>query len=212
VAENPNAEPRTRTFHFANINSSKDVWWYDIPLHLISSATLDYIDLLAYDNRSDELHHLPVPIKYIKRFLPGLVIREKKNTISLELSADPYKPFEDVRPGGRRIDFSVFKIPKPDYKDQSLALHEMLRRRRIRAILAQEDCSDLHDPIEDDPRMKIIISEVEAEVAVKLQDSGMEREIGYCHLVWQEMKEVLRERLGIIWFPPPQMNPSTLYD
>ena len=48
--------------HFANINSQKDVWWYDIPMAKISDSDLAEINLLLYDHRTDELHHQQFPV------------------------------------------------------------------------------------------------------------------------------------------------------
>jgi hypothetical protein len=210
--ENSELETRGRAFHFANINRKKEVWWYDIPLRLISSNANEYIELLAYDNRSDELHHLSVPVKCINSYLPGLAVSIKKQAVCLELSADPINMFEDIRPGGRHIDFAVFKTTKPDYIHLPRALAELLRMRRLRAILAHEGSSSLHDPIEDDPRLKEIINDVENEVDCKLQSSGVKQDMGYCFLVWHEMEKILRERFGVVWFSPSKMNPSALYD
>jgi len=50
--------------HFANVNSSKDVWWLDIPVGKLSQAGNSNITLLLYDHRSGKLHYLDVPKTY----------------------------------------------------------------------------------------------------------------------------------------------------
>jgi hypothetical protein len=98
-----------RNTHFANINARKDVWWLDIPLSKISRAGITEINFLLYDQRSDELHYLRVPIGYLRANLGRLVVREDKAVISLELSADQTRLFRDVRPTSGGVQFGQFK-------------------------------------------------------------------------------------------------------
>jgi hypothetical protein len=97
--------------HFSNINSSKEVWWLDIPLEKIRTGKIDPLHLLLYDDRSRELHHLEVPIAYFRRNMKALVIRPDKDVISLELSAARSNRFQDVRPTGGRVPFCTFLLP-----------------------------------------------------------------------------------------------------
>jgi hypothetical protein len=94
--------------HFSNINAAKDVWWFDIPLEKVSSSTEMILHLLLYDDRSNELHHLRVPTSYFRENRLQLVIREKKKTISLELSAARSRLFQDVRPTAGGVRFGQF--------------------------------------------------------------------------------------------------------
>lgn len=50
-----------RNTHFANINSQKEVWWFDVPCSKISVGEVEVINLLLFDHRTNELHHLIVP-------------------------------------------------------------------------------------------------------------------------------------------------------
>jgi len=68
---------------------------------------------------------------------------------------------------------------------------------------------DLYDPIEDDPRFSETIRAVRKRVWEKLKNRN---ELGTCHIIWSQTKEILREEHGIIWFDPSDMNPRTLYD
>ena len=99
-----------RNTNFANINARKDVWWLDIPLSKISRAGIAEINLLLYDQRSDELHFLRVPVDYMRANLGRLVVREDKAVISLELSADRTRLFQDVRPKSGGVQFRQFKL------------------------------------------------------------------------------------------------------
>jgi hypothetical protein len=97
-----------RNTHFANINSQKEVWWFDIPCSKIAVGAVEDINLLLFDHRTNELHHLIVPTAYLRANLNGLVVRGEKGTISLELSAEVSNMFQDVRPTGGGIKFRQF--------------------------------------------------------------------------------------------------------
>ena len=94
------------SIHFANVNSSKDVWWLDIPLGKISSG--GSIAFLLYDDRSDQIHFLEVPKSYFRDNLNRLVVRTVKQCVSLELSTETHKLFRDVRPAGGGVNFAQF--------------------------------------------------------------------------------------------------------
>jgi hypothetical protein len=96
------------SIHFANVNSSKDVWWLDIPLAKLSSGGNLNIGLLLYDHRPDQLHYLEVPKSYLRDNQNRLVVRAEKRCISLELSTETHKLFRDVRPAGSGVNFAQF--------------------------------------------------------------------------------------------------------
>ncbi len=79
------------------------------------------------------------------------------------------------------------------------------QERRIICNLRQEN--SYHDPLEDDPEMGPLIRQVKEEVEVK--NAGRKLR---CRSLWYEIATTLRERHGIIWFPPSAMNPGVLYD
>ena len=68
-----------------------------------------------------------------------------------------------------------------------------------------------HDPIEDDPAFKdrIAKADKEAEKAVKHVKKGQR---GYCHAFWSAKYRILREKYGIEWKSPADLNPTTRYD
>lgn len=94
------------SIHFANVNSSKDVWWIDIPLAKISGG--GSIGFLLYDHRPDQLHYLEVPTSYFRDNHNRLVVRTVKQCVSLELSTETHKLFRDVRPAGGGVNFAQF--------------------------------------------------------------------------------------------------------
>src|SRR5215211_6398857 len=70
------------SIHFANVNSSKDVWWLDIPLAKISRD--GSIGFLLYDHRPDQLYYLEVPTSYFRDNHDRLVVRTVKQCVSLD--------------------------------------------------------------------------------------------------------------------------------
>jgi hypothetical protein len=66
------------------------------------------------------------------------------------------------------------------------------------------------DPIEDDPRLRRVVAKARRQAELELDDwpEGM----GYCFVLWGEMKRILREEHGIDWRTPGEMNPNVLFD
>ncbi len=72
-----------------------------------------------------------------------------------------------------------------------------------------------HDPIEDDPKYhdKIAAAEKEAEKYLKKNCKQVKKgERGYCHVYWGAKQRILREKYGIEWKSPSDLNPTTRYD
>ena len=84
--------------------------------------------------------------------------------------------------------------------------------RRIEKAKSSQRLSDpqaeLHDPIEDNPRVRAIIREVERRAEKESPIQGM----GRCHDVWGRMRDILKNEHGIIWYPPSRINTDLLYD
>ena len=62
-----------------------------------------------YDHRTDEIHYLQVPMQYLRENLSRLVVREDKDFVSLELSAERSRMFKDLRPKSGGVQFVQFK-------------------------------------------------------------------------------------------------------
>ena len=73
--------------HFSNINTSKDVWWLDIPKRKIEQPSTDALHLLLCDDRLGEqrFYHLQVPISYLQKNIRDFRIRDDTDKIHLEL-------------------------------------------------------------------------------------------------------------------------------
>ncbi len=94
--------------HSAKISATKPVWWIDVPLKKVEPGGVDEVNLLLFDQRSDELHHLRVPATYFTENLARLDVRDDSGRISLQLAVDPPAKFENTRPVGSGVAFAQF--------------------------------------------------------------------------------------------------------
>ena len=94
--------------HFANVNTAKNVWWFDIPTSKAFSQNISHLHLLVYQNDRNELYHLKVPTSFFIKNKSSFIVREEKKTISLELSAYSSNFLKDVRPGSGQLSFDEF--------------------------------------------------------------------------------------------------------
>lgn len=70
------------------------------------------------------------------------------------------------------------------------------------------------DPIEDTPEFKAVIKEVEMLAKVALERDGITKEMyrGWYTHFWDCKKKILKEKYGIKWKTPYEMNPDIIYD
>lgn len=76
-----------------------------------------------------------------------------------------------------------------------------LRARLLRACQTQR--APFHDPIEDETVLKRALAAAEDEARAIVGEGG---HLGYCHALWGQKQRILRERFGITWFTPAEMN------
>jgi hypothetical protein len=67
-----------------------------------------------------------------------------------------------------------------------------------------------HHALEDHPRLRRVVERARREAELEL-DEGR-GQLGYCHRVWELQKKILREKYGLDWKTPQEMNPNTLFD
>lgn len=100
--------------HFAHVNSSKQVWWFDIPVEKFTSGQYSTLDLLLVTADSTLLHHIEVPVSYIRDNLSDFYVRDDKASVSLELSSRASNLFQDMRPRSNKRPFVQFLLRSLD--------------------------------------------------------------------------------------------------
>ncbi len=83
-----------------------------------------------------------------------------------------------------------------------------LRKRVLLAVQTQDPEDELRDPIELD---EIFGPLVEA-AAAKAEQNVNYKEMGACHMIWEEQARILKVEYGIDWYSPAEMNPFSIYD
>jgi hypothetical protein len=69
-----------------------------------------------------------------------------------------------------------------------------------------------HDPVEDDPRHAEVFARIDGEVDALLADHPQRGAEGFCHVRWSAKQRLLKERYGIDWRSPAEMNPQVIFD
>jgi hypothetical protein len=88
---------------FSSINNSKEVWWLNIP---VSKFNNDVHLLLSASSYALWLH---LPKGFVRTLAVSFKIREDKNAVDLEISADKnFKYLKDVKSLGSGFDFTCF--------------------------------------------------------------------------------------------------------
>lgn len=72
----------------------------------------------------------------------------------------------------------------------------------------------MHDPeddFEEDPALTEIINAAEKETMEVLKDHPMNGSMGFCYVIWDTQKQILKDKYGIDWESPMDRKPM-LYD
>src|SRR5437879_2939828 len=69
-----------------------------------------------------------------------------------------------------------------------------------------------YDPIEDDPKFRLVLILADQEADQELAAKGITRGFGYCNVHWPVMKRILKEKYGIDWRTPAEMNSGVVFD
>jgi len=69
-----------------------------------------------------------------------------------------------------------------------------------------------HDPKEDDPKYRDIIKQAETEANELVDREYPDASLGRCHAVWAEQKRILKEKHGIDWQSPRDLNKYARFD
>jgi hypothetical protein len=68
------------------------------------------------------------------------------------------------------------------------------------------------DPLETDARYMEFLAAASNQAEAELADHPMNGGIGFCHVLWKKKKEILRERYGLEWQTPAELNPDIKFD
>lgn len=68
------------------------------------------------------------------------------------------------------------------------------------------------DPVEETEEFKAVIDKVEDELDEMLKDDPLNGCRGFCHTYWSAKKKLLKNKYGIEWKTPQQMNPRVRFD
>jgi hypothetical protein len=68
------------------------------------------------------------------------------------------------------------------------------------------------DPQERDPKKKKLIKAAEAEAEYSMEQDGTIELGGACHILWGRQQDILKEKYGINWRTPADMNPDIMFD
>jgi hypothetical protein len=95
---------------FSSINKSKEVWWFNIAVPKFNE---DVHLLLSSSNYALWLH---LPKGFVKQLAGSFKIRQDKDAVDLEISADKnFKYLKDIKSGGCGFDFTAFVKEKIVY-------------------------------------------------------------------------------------------------
>lgn len=81
-------------------------------------------------------------------------------------------------------------------------------KRWLRSITGRSE-PFVRDPQESDPVLGPIIEEV---LRREAGPTSIQRQLGYCHVVWRRAKDRLRSEHGIEWQSPADLNPDCRFD
>ena len=103
----------SRNTSYSKINKSKDVWWFNVP---VTKFTEDVHLLLKTE-------HFALWVVLPKGLIKGMPfkIREDKNAVDLEISADrSFKYLVDVKSGGTGLDFKEYVNTEVSFNPQNM--------------------------------------------------------------------------------------------
>lgn len=86
-------------------------WWLDIPLARIYANTNLPVHLILYERIARRLHHLVVPVDYLRSNIGRFAIQLDTESINLQLCTEPGRLFHDMKVGERGLSLAQFLCP-----------------------------------------------------------------------------------------------------
>ena len=93
----------TANTSYSSINKSKEVWWFNVRTDKFNE------DVHLLLNAENKVIWLTLPKGFVSNLRSTFKIREDKDAVDLEISADKHSRYlHDVKSGGTGFDFSGF--------------------------------------------------------------------------------------------------------
>ena len=86
-------------------------------------------------------------------------------------------------------------------------IEELIKNEQSRGFIGKHPYK--YDPVEDTEYYKSIEEELDKLIKKKIGSGGY---LGYCHLYWMKKKIILKEKYGIDWKSPSELNPRIMFD
>jgi len=68
------------------------------------------------------------------------------------------------------------------------------------------------DPIENAPEHRKVFEQIDSEVQLSLSSHPQKGSMGFVHIFWETKKSILKQKYGIDWRSPAEMNPHVMFD
>lgn len=95
---------------YSKINKSKEVWWFNVSVSKFNNE----VNLLL--NNNNKVIWIQLPKGFVKNVGINFRIRQDKDAVDLEISADRnFKYLHDVKSGGTLFDFNNYVKAKINY-------------------------------------------------------------------------------------------------
>lgn len=68
----------------------------------------------------------------------------------------------------------------------------------------------VHDSVEDDPNVQPLLRAAEKDADEELKSTP--RQLGFCYQYWNVKQRILKQKYGIDWRSPAELNPTFKFD
>jgi hypothetical protein len=68
------------------------------------------------------------------------------------------------------------------------------------------------DPMKMDSRLKPLIDAADREAMAELADHETQGRLGFCYVFWRTKKRILKQKYGVDWKDPSELNPHAIFD
>ena len=103
------------------------------------------------------------------------------------------------------LNFEEFKYQRGILK--YMRLTAQARKRKHEARLGRSNLE--YDPVEDTREYMLIADELDRLIK---EEVGEQRYLGYCFMYWSAKRRILKEKYGIEWKSPGELNPHVMFD